>query len=111
MTLFAWLIFIVAATLEVGGDAIIRKGLRGDSLGLVAVGLATVAFYGLVVNMVRWDFSRLLGVYIGFFAVLTALSARFLFRESVPPSTWFGLLLIVIGGLVIQFGEARWWLK
>jgi len=28
MTFLAWLIFVVAALLEVGGDAVIRRGLR-----------------------------------------------------------------------------------
>ena len=109
--LVAWLIFAAAAILEVGGDAIVRRGLRRGSLALVAAGLATVALYGLVVNMVTWDFSKVLGVYVAFFAVLSILSGRFLFRESVPPSTWFGLLLIVLGGLVIQLGEVRSRLK
>ena len=29
MTYFAWLVFLGAAVLEVGGDAVVRKGLRG----------------------------------------------------------------------------------
>ena len=107
MPLFAWLVFCVAATLEVGGDAIIRKGLRGSSLAVVAVGLVTVALYGLVVNIVTWDFSKLLGVYVAVFALFSVLYGRFLLRESVSASTWFGLMLIIVGGLVIQFGTYR----
>ena len=107
MPLFAWLVFCVAATLEVGGDAIIRKGLRGRSLAVVAVGLVMVALYGLVVNIVTWDFSKLLGVYVAVFALFSVLFGRFLLRESVPMSTWFGLMLIIVGGLVIQFGTYR----
>lgn len=38
MTYFAWFIFICAAILEVGGDAIVRKGLRGNNLIIVLVG-------------------------------------------------------------------------
>ena len=104
MTVFAWLIFVAAATLEVGGDAVIRKGLRGGSLALVAGGLLIVALYGLVVNIVTWDFSKLLGVYVAFFALVSVLFGKFFFGESVPVSTWVGLTLIVAGGLVIQFG-------
>ena len=107
MNSFAWLIFVAAATLEVGGDAIIRKGLRGGGLGVVAVGLAAVAVYGLVVNIVTWDFSKLLGVYVAFFALCSVMLGRFLFGESVPVSTWFGLTLIIAGGLVIQFGSGH----
>jgi multidrug transporter EmrE-like cation transporter len=60
--------------------------------------------YGLLVNSVKWDFSKVLGVYVGFFAVTSILVGRLLFREAVPLSTWLGLGLIVAGGLIIQFG-------
>jgi small multidrug resistance family-3 protein len=104
MHVVAWLIFIVAATLEVGGDAMIRKGLRGSGLGFLAAGFVVLGCYGLVVNLVRWDFSKLLGVYVGVFAVTSVLCGRFVFGESIPASTWIGLAIIVAGGLVIQLG-------
>jgi len=105
MTALAWLIFVAAAVLEVGGDAVVRKGLRGHQLAVVAAGCLALGAYGLVVNLVRWDFSKLLGVYVAVFAVVSILTGRFVFRESVPPSTWLGLAIIVAGGLVIQFGH------
>ena len=105
MTYFAWLVFLGAAVLEVGGDAVVRKGLRGGSLGVILAGGAMLAFYGLVVNMVKWDFSKLLGVYVAIFAVTSILFGRFVFRETVPYSTWAGLGVIVCGGLIIQFGD------
>jgi drug/metabolite transporter superfamily protein YnfA len=64
MTLTTWGLFILAAVLEVGGDAVIRKGLRGRSLLGVAAGFLLLGLYGVFVNTVRWDFSRLLGVYV-----------------------------------------------
>ncbi len=64
-----------------------------------------LAVYGLVVNSVKWDFSRLLGVYIAFFAVVSVLFGRFVFAETVPNTTWVGLALIVMGGALIQFGR------
>jgi len=64
-----------------------------------------LGLYGIVVNTVRWDFSRLLGVYVAVFAVVSVLTGAFVFRESVASSTWLGLGLIVLGGLVIQFGS------
>jgi small multidrug resistance family-3 protein len=106
MTPVAWFVFIAAAALEVGGDAIIRKGLRGSALAFILSGFAMLGCYGLVVNMVKWDFSRLLGVYVAVFAVVSVVAGRFLFRESVPLSTWLGLAIIVAGGAVIQFGAA-----
>jgi len=100
-----WLVFVAAALLEAGGDAIIRRGLRGRSLAYVLLGCITLACYGLTVNSVKWDFSKLLGVYVAFFAALSVLFGRFIFQESIPASTWLGLLLIIVGGLVIQFGS------
>lgn len=106
MTSVAWLIFVAAAVLEVGGDALIRKGLRGAGLALIALGFAALGSYGLVVNMVRWDFSKLLGVYVAVFALVSVLFGRFVFGESIPTATWVGLAIIIGGGMVIQFGSA-----
>ena len=61
--------------------------------------------YGVVVNSVTWDFSKLLGVYVAFFALLSVLYGRFFFDENVPVSTWVGCALIAAGGLLIQFGQ------
>ena len=104
MLFVAWLIFLAAALFEVAGDAVIRKGLRGGGLALVAVGFVMLGCYGVTVNSVPWDFSRLLGVYVAVFAAVSVLWGRFVFGESVPPATWLGLAIIVAGGLVIQFG-------
>ena len=109
MPLVAWLIFIAAAILEVSGDAVIRKGLRGDGIALIGAGFVMLGCYGLVVNILRWDFSRLLGVYVAVFAVVSVLCGRFAFEDDVPVSTWVGLAIIVVGGLMIQFGaECKW---
>lgn len=104
MNVIAWLIFVVAALLEVGGDAVVRRGLRGGSAAFVAAGFVALGCYGLVVNSVKWDFSRLIGVYVGFFALTSVLVGRFVFEEAIPLSTWAGLVLIIAGGMVIQFG-------
>ena len=102
-----WLIFLGAAILEVGGDAVIRKGLRGSGLAVIFLGGLILGCYGVLVNMVRWDFSKLLGVYVAVFALVSVFCGRFIFRENVPISTWLGLAIIVAGGLVIQFGQMR----
>jgi drug/metabolite transporter superfamily protein YnfA len=105
MTIFAWFIFIVAAVLEVAGDAVIRKGLRGNILWFILAGFLMLGCYGVVVNTVRWDFSRLLGVYVAVFAAVSILAGRFVFRETIPLTTWLGLAIIVAGGAVIQSGQ------
>jgi small multidrug resistance family-3 protein len=106
MTLLIWCALVAAAIMEVGGDALIRKGLRGSGWAVIVAGCLVLAFYGLMVNTVKWDFSKLLGIYAAFFAVVSVLCGRLAFKEAVPSSTWLGLALIVAGGLVIQFGRA-----
>ena len=105
MNLTAWLIFLAAALLEVGGDATVRRGLRGSNLVLIVSGFVALGCYGLVVNSVKWEFSKLIGVYVAFFALVSVFVGRFVFKEAVPSSTWWGLALIVAGGAVIQFGH------
>ncbi len=105
MNIIAWLIFLAAALLEVGGDATIRRGLRGRNVAYVIAGFVALGCYGLVVNSVKWDFSKLIGVYVAFFAVVSVLVGRMVFKETIPFTTWWGLALIVAGGAVIQFGH------
>ncbi|MGC2064484.1 MAG: hypothetical protein WA610_16060 [Thermodesulfovibrionales bacterium] len=105
MTFLVWFMFIGAAVLEVGGDAVVRKGLRGDSFMTIMMGCAMLGCYGVVVNTVKWDFSKLLGVYVAIFAIISILFGRFAFEENIPGSTWVGLFVIICGGMIIQFGD------
>lgn len=105
MTYLAWLIFIGAAILEVGGDAVVRKGLRGSNLIIIMMGCAMLGFYGVVVNTVKWDFSKMLGVYVAIFALISVLFGRFMFKENIPNTTWIGLMIIICGAMIIQFGN------
>jgi len=107
MTPIAWLIFIAAAILEVGGDALIRKGLRSQGMILIVIGFLALGAYGIVVNTVKWDFSKLLGVYVAIFATVSILCWHFVFKENVPLATWIGLGVIVAGGMIIQFGSGN----
>ena len=105
MTSAAWLVFIAAAVLEVGGDAVVRKGLRGSGLIIIMIGFLMLGCYGVVVNMVKWDFSKLLGVYVAIFALISVMFGRFVFKENIPAATWIGLMVIIGGGMIIQFGD------
>src|SRR5579859_1592661 len=105
MDFIAWFVFIAAALLEVGGDAMMRRGLRGRSVAFIVTGFIALGCYGLVVNSVKWDFSKLIGVYVAFFALISVLVGRIVFKETIPSSTWIGLALIVAGGMVIKFGR------
>ncbi|HUD46268.1 MAG TPA: hypothetical protein VMR33_05540 [Candidatus Baltobacteraceae bacterium] len=62
MTIIAWLVFVVAALPEVGGDDVIRHSLRSSKSGFVLLGFATLGCYGMLVNSIKWDFSKLIPV-------------------------------------------------
>ena len=109
MPIVACLIFAAAAALEVGGDAIIRAGLRGSAPALVVGGFVVLGCYGVLVNTLRWEFARLLGVYVAVFATGGVLCGRFAFGEAVATSTWIGLAIIIVGGVVIQLGAQLNW--
>jgi len=106
-TVAPFAIFVAAAVLEVAGDALIRSGLRSGGAALVAVGFVVLGSYGVVVNLLNFDFSRLLGTYIGIFAVVSVLVGRFWFSEDVPAATWAGLVVVLGGSLIIQFGHPK----
>jgi len=101
----AMAVFVGAAVLEVVGDALVRKGLRGSGVALVGLGFAALGTYGIVVNLLDIEFSRLLGAYVGVFAVVSVLIGRLVFHDSVPASTWAGLAVILVGSLIIHLGR------
>src|SRR5215813_13471260 len=94
---WVWGVFIASAVLEVGGDALIRAGLRGERVALVVAGFLILGSYGLLLNTMTWDFTRLLGTYIAMFALASALFGCFVFRDAPSPTTWFGLVLVLAG--------------
>jgi drug/metabolite transporter superfamily protein YnfA len=101
--LAAFAVFIGAAILEVIGDALIRRGMRGGGLAVIGLGFVVLGSYGVLVNLIDLDFSRLLGAYVGVFAIVSVVIGRLVFRDQVPPSTWAGLALILGGSLIIHF--------
>jgi small multidrug resistance family-3 protein len=103
---FDVLVMLLAAAFEVGGDALIRAGLRGRGWILCTTGAATLALYGIVVNLLPMDFSKLLGTYVALFALVSVLFGKIVFREAIPNATWIGLGVILCGSAVVQLGGA-----
>lgn len=103
--LLQMLVMIGAAILEVGGDALIRAGLRGRGVALVVLGGAALSAYGIGVNLLPGDFARLFGAYVAFFAVASVAMGRFAFHETIATSTWIGLAIVLAGSAVIQYGR------
>ena len=98
---------ILSARLEVGGDALVRTGLRGHRWGALAAGAVTLLTYGLLVNPPRWDFGRLMGIYIAVFFAIAPLVSALWFRESIQPPILLGGTLIVSGGLLLALWRAN----
>jgi len=97
-------LMVLAAVFEVGGDALIRRGLNARGVALIFGGFVVLGTYGILVNLVRLDFSRLLGAYVGWFALVSVALGRIVFGDRIVPSTWLGLAMILAGSLVIQIG-------
>jgi len=83
----ALVVFVGAAVLEVLGDALIRKGMRGSGVALVAIGMAV------------------LGAFVGIFAVVSVIIGRWMFKDQIPVSTWIGFAIILAGSMVIHLGR------
>ncbi len=101
------LVMILAAIFEVGGDALIRRGLTGGGISLIVLGFIVLGTYGVVVNLIGLDFSQLLGAYVGWFALVSMLLGRFVFGDRFTAPMWLGLALVLTGSLVIQMSPRR----
>lgn len=100
-------VLFLAAFLEAWGDSFFQTSIHRSSgtgriLALLAGTVALIA-YGTLVNMSRWDFGRLLGVYVVLFFVLAQTIAKIRFGQSPSASIYLGGSLIVAGGMVISF--------
>lgn len=98
----------VAAFLEVYGDSCFQSVLYRSSgvtrVLALATGALSLVAYGLVVNTPRWDFGRLLGVYVVLFFLLAQIMARVRFGQSPTLSTAMGGVLIIAGGVIVSLG-------
>ena len=98
------LFLAVAAFLEVAGDYVIRIGLSPRRWGMVALGGALLALYGIAVNVYwRGEFGKLLGLYVVVFFVASQLWGVAVDGERIDAARVVGGALIVAGGCVIQF--------
>jgi len=95
----------LAAALEAWGDSFFQTSFyRASGWGRIlafAGGAAVLAGYGSMVNLPRWDFGRLIGVYVMVFFVMAQVVARLRFGQVPTVPIYVGGGLIVLGGLVI----------
>lgn len=102
----ALLVLLAAAALEAGGDALVRSGLHAPTalrrLALMITGGLVLFAYGCAVNAPRWDFGRLIGVYVVFFFLTAQVIAWLGFHQKPSLPICVGGALMVAGGLVIS---------
>jgi drug/metabolite transporter superfamily protein YnfA len=104
------LILILAASLEAGGDALVRMGLHSASQSHRALfflaGAIILFAYGFTVNAPPWDFGKLLGLYVVFFFLIAQILNWLLFKQTPSMALLIGGSLITAGGLVIALAKS-----
>jgi len=103
----AFVVLLLAASLEAYGDssfqtALYRSSGMSRTIAFLA-GAAALVAYGLVVNTPRWDFGKLIGVYVVFFLLVAQIIARIRFGQTPTWPVLLGAGLVVTGGLIISF--------
>lgn len=100
----------LAAFLEAWGDSFFQISFyRSSGSGRMVtflVGTLVLAGYGSFVNVPRWDFGKLLGLYVVLFFLMAQLLAKIRFGQSPTPPVYAGGACIVLGGLIIAFWKS-----
>src|ERR1700754_1586130 len=102
---------ILATTLEVSGDAIIRKTIY-EHTGLARIGfgiLGTLLLfgYGFFLNLAPVEFGKVVGLYIATLFVVWQVISYITFKTVPSLPTIVGGLFVVTGGLIITFWKAN----
>lgn len=103
------LLLIVATTLEVIGDALVRKCIcEYSGIYRIAVGLlgGILLFgYGLTLNLAPVEFGKVVGQYIATLFVVWQIVSYFTTGTLPSVSVVVGGLMIFTGGLIVTFGK------
>lgn len=98
---------VIATTLEVSGDAIVRLAIYNHSglirLGLMLAGAALLFGYGFSLNLAPVEFRQVVGLYIATLFVVWQIINFIVFRTSPNLPILVGGSLIVVGGLIVTF--------
>ena len=101
---------LVATSIEVSGDAIIRMGIYNHAgtyrLALFGAGMLLLFGYGFFLNLAPVEFRQVVGLYIAtLFVVWQVINFAF-FRSLPTVPILLGGSLIVSGGLIVTFWTA-----
>ena len=106
-TIYSLIFLLIATTLEVSGDAIVRMAIY-NHVGLVRIGLMTVGAsllfgYGFSLNMAPLEFRQVVGLYIAVLFVMWQVINFIVFKSAPTLPILVGGALIIIGGLLVTF--------
>jgi len=109
-TLSAVGFLLVATTLEVSGDAIVRLSIYNYAglirLALMLIGAVLLFGYGFSLNLAPVEFRQVVGLYIATLFIMWQI-INFVFFRSLPTlPILVGGSLIVIGGLIVTFWKS-----
>jgi len=103
-------VLAIAAFLEAWGDSFFQSAFYRSTgatrIFSILCGTAVLALYGSTVNLPRWDFGKLLGVYVVIFFLAAQILAKLRFGQSPTLPIYIGGSLIVLGGCVVAFWKA-----
>lgn len=98
---------IIATTLEVSGDAIIRKSMYNNTglarTALFVFGALLLFGYGFFLNLAPVEFSKIVGLYIATLFIVWQIISYISFRTLPDLPIMIGGTLIIAGGLIITF--------
>ena len=101
------ILLVIATTLEVSGDAVIRMAIYDHAgalrMALFAAGTALLFGYGSFLNLAPLQFGRVVGLYIATLFVVWQVVNYVAFRALPTPPTLVGGALIIAGGAIITF--------
>ena len=101
---------VLATTMEVTGDAIVRMGIAQQAwrvkLLYFAGGAALLFGYGFALNSAPIAFEKVVGLYIATLFVVWQIISHIAFRAVPTLSTLIGGALIIAGGLVVAFWQS-----
>jgi small multidrug resistance family-3 protein len=101
------LALVIATTLEVTGDAMIRKAIFEHQgawrVGLFLLGMVLLTGYGTFLNLAPLEFGQVVGLYIATLFIVWQVVTYFTFGTLPTLPILAGGTLIVAGGLIVSF--------
>ncbi|HWJ36667.1 MAG TPA: hypothetical protein VNR70_15480 [Steroidobacteraceae bacterium] len=104
-------LLVMATTLEVSGDAVVRMGIYNHvgigRLALLFSGAILLFGYGSFLNLAPLEFGRVVGLYIATLFVVWQVINFVFFRALPTMPIMVGGALIIAGGAIITFWVPR----